>query len=171
MYSCELYLQSATSLNHKFGVESFYNYISKQLKEHNGCGSINCYSNPLQITLCIYFMLLTNHRFYKGCNRKKSNFVKNASANNNNNESSIFMSDGSDITNNEVLPATNSFYKASNFNKVTPSISNNVVITIQNPPFPISMLYALPVTGCVEYLRLKIDENDKIGKEMIEKSI
>eukprot|EP01084_Bolivina_argentea_P269559 458156_1 len=173
MVTSRIHLESAMICNgkmNKTGVETFYNYISHELNEHKGCKSIYCYTNPLQITLCVYFMLLSNHRFYKSYNNNIHN-NSNSNININNNATDSFMSDGSDIImscNNDILPPTNSFHKASQYYKVTP---NKNICKNPNPPFSDDMLYSLPVTGCIKYLRLQINKNDIKGKESIDKSI
>ena len=185
MTTSRIYLEAAVSSNkgiNKNGVEAFYDYIKSELNKHkNGYISINCYENPLQITLCVYFVLLSNHRFYKSYNSHPYNSSSNINVANNagtNNVSTIssFMSDGSDIMKDKhhyhnivatpppPPPPTNSFQKVSQFFKATK--------VEKVPPFPIDMLYALPVTGCIRYLQLQGKNNqDRRGKDQIDKSI
>ena len=171
MTTSRIHLEAATSSNNeknKNGVESFYNYLESELKKHNECTSINCYDNPLQITLSVYFMLLSNHRFYKSYNSHSYNNGNNLNDHNISNIKS-FMSDGSEIKNknhNVARPPPSSFQKASQLYK-----TSKVKID-KAPPFPIDMLYSLPVTGCLQYLRLqgkKCDDRD--GEKEIDKSI
>eukprot|EP01083_Nonionella_stella_P119150 356036_1 len=162
MLTSRMHLEAAMASNgkrNKVGIEAFYNYIESELKTPDGSNSIHCYSNPLQITLCIYFILLSNHRFYKSYNHY---LLNGSAANNGNHNTESFMSDGSSpdivMSSNEdpSLPATQ-MYKV------------NSLHTPTHPPFPVEMLYGLPVTACIEYLRSQTD-NAK-GKELIDKSI
>eukprot|EP01083_Nonionella_stella_P119149 356035_1 len=146
MLTSRLHFEAAMASNGKrnnVGIEAFYNYIESELKTSDGSGShsFHCYSNPLLITLCIYFILLSNHRFYKSYNH---HLLNQSVVHNNGSSLDIALSSNED-------PPTNSFH--------TPS----------DPPFPVEMLYGLPVTACIEYLRSQTD-NAK-GKELIDKSI
>lgn len=169
MTTSRIHLEAASSFHqgiNKNGIETFYNYIESELnKQQIGNICINCYDNPLQITLCVYFALLSNHRFYKSYNNNNNNNGINTSNINNNatSSSSSFMSDGSDITMKDKIgvPPPPIMYKSKKIDPI--------------PPFPIDILYQLPVSGCIGYLQLQglnCDENENPkGKDHIDKSI
>eukprot|EP01083_Nonionella_stella_P245644 853573_1 len=102
MLTSRMHLEAAMASNgkrNKVGIEAFYNYIESELKTSDGSGShsFHCYSNPLLITLCIYFILLSNHRFYKSYNHHLLN-------------QSVVNNNGSMSSNEDLLPPTNSFH-------------------------------------------------------------
>ena len=185
MLTARVHLECALSSGNgssKKGVAPFYRFIESELLKHGGNASILRYANPLKMTLCIYFVLLSNHRFYKSYNSRSlhSPSSSNSSRALNDNGDSM-MSDAANISlsANDRLPATGGFQKASHFETVTPNLDVSVSV---DPPFPMEMVYALPVCGCIGYLRSmaqaqgdRVDGVDGVAakerRESIEKSI
>ena len=163
MLTSKAHLENAISSgdpSSKKGVEAFYQYIRSELVHKYP--SITRYSNPLKMTFCIYFALLSNHRFYKSYNSRSVMNGRDIGRDIGhdlglNDNLDTFMGGPSSINlpANDLFPATSGFTKASRFNVVTPNMNMTV-----DPPFPMDMLYALPVNGCICYLQSRAEEED-----------